>query len=66
MENPAEAVSPLALLLELGQAFHSTLELDPLLVSILKQLQSAIRGEGGSVWLLSDDETELQCTHAVG
>ncbi|MGH2523125.1 MAG: HD domain-containing phosphohydrolase, partial [Anaerolineales bacterium] len=50
----------------LGQAFHSTLELDPLLVSILKQLQSAIRGEGGSVWLLSDDETELQCTHAVG
>ncbi len=64
----APSPTPLALLLELGQAFHSTLELDPLLVSILKQLQSAVRSEGGSIWLLSQEHEEqvLKCTHAIG
>ena len=64
----APSPTPLALLLELGQAFHSTLELDPLLGSILKQLQSAVRSEGGSIWLLSQDHEEqvLKCTHAIG
>ncbi len=66
MTGPTEAPSPLALLLELGQAFHSTLELDPLLVSILKQLQSAVRSESGSIWLMDEDQTELRCTHAIG
>ncbi len=65
-DGPAAPPNPLALLLELGQAFHSTLELDPLLVSILKQLQSAIQGEGGSIWLLNHDKTQLTCTHAIG
>src|SRR5574341_2586028 len=64
LTSQAETPSPLALLLELGQAFHSTLELDPLLVSILKQIQSAVRSESGSIWLLSDDQKELKCTHA--
>jgi len=66
MTNLAPSPSPLTLLLELGQAFHSTLELNPLLVSILKQLQSAVRSEGGSIWLLSADQKELKCTHAIG
>jgi len=66
LTSPAEAPSPLALLLELGQAFHSTLELDPLLVSILKQLQSAVRSESGSIWLMDEDQTELRCTHSIG
>ena len=65
-DGPATVPNPLTLLLELGQAFHSTLELDPLLVSILKQLQSAVQGEGGSIWLLNEDETQLTCTHAIG
>lgn len=66
MTGQAEAPSPLALLLELGQAFHSTLELDPLLVSILKQIQSAVRSESGSIWLMGEDQQELRCTHALG
>ncbi len=66
MTSPAESPSPLALLLELGQAFHSTLELDPLLVSILKQMQSAVRSESGSIWLMDEDQTELKCTHSIG
>lgn len=66
MELSAEAPSALSLLLELGQAFHSTLEFDPLLVSILKQMQSAARSEGVSIWLLDSREERLNCTHAVG
>jgi len=66
MDTVAEAPSPLTLLLEMGQAFHSTLELDPLLVSILKQLQSAAQSEGGSIWLLNEKQTDIQCTHAIG
>jgi len=66
MTNLAPSPSPLTLLLELGQAFHSTLELDPLLASILRQLQSAVRSEGGSIWLLDNDQKELRCTHALG
>ena len=66
MMSQAEAPGPLALLLELGQAFHSTLELDPLLVSILKQIQSAVRSESGSIWLMDEEQKELRCTHALG
>ncbi|MCC6189627.1 MAG: GAF domain-containing protein [Anaerolineales bacterium] len=66
MLSPAAATSPLALLLKLGQAFHSTLEFDPLLVSILKQVQSAVSSEGASIWLLDADGQRLKCTHAVG
>ncbi len=66
MSHDDTPTTPLALLLELGQAFHSTLELDPLLESILKQVQSAIRGEGGSLWLFNESRTRLTCTHAIG
>lgn len=58
--------NPLTLLLEMGQAFHSTLELGPLLGSILKQLQSAAQSAGGSIWLLNERKTELECTHTIG
>lgn len=66
MSHTDTAINPLALLLELGQAFHSTLELDPLLGSILKQIQSAIQGEGASMWLFNESRTRLTCTHAIG
>src|SRR5713101_2928085 len=66
IDHSTSAPSPLARFVELGQAFHSTLELDPLLDSILKQLQSIVRCEGGSIWLLNIEQSELQCTHAVG
>ncbi len=66
MNLPVAIPSPLTLLFELGQAFHSTLELDPLLLSILKHMQSAARSEGASIWLLDQQPGELVCTHAVG
>jgi HD-GYP domain-containing protein (c-di-GMP phosphodiesterase class II) len=66
MQLPPEIPSPLSLLLELGQAFHSTLELDPLLATILRQMQSAAQSEDVSIWLLDAPHTRLTCTHAVG
>ncbi len=63
--SPA-APSALSLLLELGQAFHSTLELDPLLVSILRQMQSAACSENVAIWLVDETRATLTCTHAVG
>ena len=66
MTLPPEIPSPLSLLLELGQAFHSTLELDPLLGTILRQMQSAAYCEGVSIWLLDETGVRLVCTHAVG
>ena len=57
---------PPSILLEIGQAFRSMLELDPVLLSVLKQLQTAISSEGSSIWLLNETETEIRCTHAVG
>ena len=58
-------ISP-TLLLELGQAYRSMLELDPVMFSTLKQLQDTVTSEGGSIWLLNESETEIKCTHAVG
>ena len=55
-----------SLLLEIGQAFRSALELDPVLLSILKQMQSAVTCEAGSIWLLNEAETEIKCTYAFG
>lgn len=66
MDSPAISISPLAMLLELGQAFHSTLALEPLLASILRLLRQAIHSEGGSLWLLDEERTRLICTQAVG
>jgi HD-GYP domain-containing protein (c-di-GMP phosphodiesterase class II) len=58
--------TPSSLLLETGQAFRSMLELDPVLLSILKQMQGAVSCEGGSIWLLNEAETDIKCTHAIG
>jgi putative nucleotidyltransferase with HDIG domain len=66
MSSPAGAVNPLQLLIELGQAFHSTLELDDLLGSILPFLQTTLRSEFGAVWLVTPDQADIQCRHAVG
>ena len=59
------SVSP-SMLLEIGQAFRSMLELDPLLLSVLKQIQGAVASEGGSIWLLNEAETDIKCTYAFG
>ncbi len=66
MNVSSDSINPLTLLLELGQVFHSTLELDPLLASVLKTMQSAVRSEGGSIWMLNDARKLLTCTHAIG
>jgi len=63
---PGDIPSPLSLLLELGQAFHSTLELDPLLDTILRHMQSAAGCDDVSIWLLDGAGSHLKCTHAVG
>ena len=66
MNNSPSSPIPLNLLLELGQAFYSMHEIDPTLASMLKQMQSAVSSEGGSIWLLNEAETEIKCTHAIG
>jgi putative nucleotidyltransferase with HDIG domain len=66
MNVSSDSISPLTLLLELGRVFHSTLELDPLLVSILKTVQSAVRSEGASIWLFNDAKSQITCTYAIG
>ena len=66
MALPPLIPSPLSLLLELGRALHSTLELDPLLGTILRQMQSAAQAEDVSIWLLDDAHANLTCTHCVG
>ncbi|MBI5954089.1 MAG: GAF domain-containing protein [Chloroflexi bacterium] len=55
-----------SVLLELGQAFRSMLELDPVLLSALRQLQATVNSEGALIWLLNEAETEVKCTHATG
>lgn len=65
MEQP-QAPHPLTLLLELGQAFHSTQDLDPLLRSILQQIQAAAQGEAASLWLEHAPNAGLRCAHALG
>jgi HD-GYP domain-containing protein (c-di-GMP phosphodiesterase class II) len=57
---------PSSVLLELGQAFRSMLELDSVLLSILKQLQTTVQSEGALLWLLDESETEVKCTNAIG
>ncbi len=59
------SVAP-SLVLEIGQAFSSMLELDPVLLSTLKQMQGVVNCEGVSIWLLNEAETDILCTHANG
>ena len=42
------------------------LQLDMVLFSALKRMQSVLGSEGISIWLLNHEGTELECTHAVG
>lgn len=66
MENsPVTLISP-TLLLDLGQAYRSMLELDLVMFSTLMRLHTSVNGDGISIWLLNEAETELECTHAVG
>ena len=60
------AFIPTSMLLELGQAFSSMLELDPVILSILGQIQSVIACEGISIWLLNETELDIKCTNAIG
>lgn len=66
MNNSPSSPIPLNLLLELGQAFYSLNKIDPTLASMLKQMQSTVSSEGGSIWLLNEAETEIKCAHAIG
>ncbi len=54
------------MLLELGQAFSSLPELDPVLLSILNQMRGIIVSEGISIWLLNETELDIKCTNAIG
>jgi len=66
MHQANEIPSPLSVLLELGQASNTTLDLDPLLISILRHVQRAAHGEGAAIWLLDDAHAQVICTHGVG
>ena len=54
------------LLLKLGQTYRSMPELDMALFSTIKGIQTSIHCESFSIWLLNENRTELECTHAVG
>lgn len=65
--SPSPAgVNFLKVLLEFGQAFQSELQLEPLLNTILQHLQTILQCEGGSIWLLNDARSELECRYAIG
>jgi HD-GYP domain-containing protein (c-di-GMP phosphodiesterase class II) len=66
MTAPLRAPDLLTLLLELGQAFHSTLELDPLLDVILRQTAQIAACGGVSIWLHDPPARSVRCTHAIG
>lgn len=55
-----------SLLLKLDQTFRSAHELDPLLLSILKQMRKDVNGDGCSIWLIDEARAELQCVHVIG
>jgi putative nucleotidyltransferase with HDIG domain len=65
-ENPMVTSIPPSMMLEIGQAFRSMLELDPALLSTLNQLQTTVTSELIVIWLLSESETEIKCAHAIG
>jgi len=54
------------LLLKLGQAYRAMPVLDLTIFSILKRIQSDIRCENISIWLLDEAGTGLECSHTVG
>jgi putative nucleotidyltransferase with HDIG domain len=66
MDNPQVTLISPTLLLELRKAYRSMPELDPVLFSTLKRIETSIKSEGISIWLLNETEAEFICTHAVG
>lgn len=61
-----DALIPSSMLRELGLAFSSMRELEPVLQSVLKQVKDQLACEGGSIWLLDEAEVDIKCTHVVG
>nr|MBA2243583.1 GAF domain-containing protein [Gemmatimonadota bacterium] len=55
----------LRLLMRVSQELNSTLEIDALLPQVLDLVMQTTQAEGGSLWLLEDDET-LRCHLARG
>ena len=51
-------------LLQLSQAFNSTIDLDSLLPRILDQTLSVTESEAGSIWVVEGDH--VRCVHASG
>ena len=51
-------------LLQLSQAFNSTIDLDSLLPRILDQTLSVTESEAGSIWVVEGDR--VRCVHASG
>lgn len=72
--NPTSTTSELRLqlltreqletLLQLSQAFNSTLDVAPLLERILHQTLAVTESEAGALWVREGDH--VRCTHAVG
>jgi GAF domain-containing protein/multidrug resistance efflux pump len=67
--TPAERLSLLSreeleTLVQLSQAFNSTIDLDSLLPRILGRTLSATDSEAGSIWIVEGDH--LVCTHVAG
>ena len=60
------AFIPSSILLELGQEFSSMPELDPILLSILTQIQNTVASEDSAIWLLNEAEVDITCVHAIG
>lgn len=63
--NHEQEHKELALLYELGQAFHATLELEPLIRTILVRALDLMQAESSAAWLLSDDGEWLTCNYVA-
>jgi serine phosphatase RsbU (regulator of sigma subunit)/putative methionine-R-sulfoxide reductase with GAF domain len=65
-ESHQKAAGRQALLEEIIQVFHSTVELDKLLPTIFEKVVRTIGAEGGSIWLLDKSGETLTCVIAEG
>ncbi len=66
MDNSLNSVVSETMLLELAHTYRSMPELDVVLFTTLKRIQTSLKCGGVSIWLLDKDETKLECTHVVG
>jgi serine phosphatase RsbU (regulator of sigma subunit) len=65
-QSNEKAAGRQALLEEIIQVFHSTVELDKLLPAIFEKVVRTIGAEGGSIWLLDKSGGTLTCEVAEG